>query len=181
MAIIHRQPPDGFRLSLVCAGFAGALMVAQPGGADSSPFALLAFFTALFAATRDLAGGHIPEKNAGSCFKMVTVLLVMVAALAANMVAGEWRMPESGHVLSLSVAGLLMALGHVFTFLTYKRAEAQAVAPFYYAFMIWALILGLLLFGERPDTQALSGMALILLSGIAIIWRERRVAPIAHA
>lgn len=177
MAIIHREPLQGFRIALVITGFAGALMVAQPGGADSSPIAMLAFLTAFFAASRDLVGRHIPETTPVLVSTLATVLLVLAAALAVGLVAEDWRLPSGMNYATMSIAGLLMAFGHVFTFLAYKRADAQAVAPFYYSFMIWALLLGYFLFGEVPNSIALAGMALILCSGIAIIWRERRVSP----
>lgn len=180
MAIVHREPVDGFRLSLVAAGFAGAIMVAQPGGPGSSPFALLAFLTALFAATRDLVGRHIPAGTPVFVSTMVTVLLVLLAGILIGLLAEEWRLPKHDHVASLSAAGLLMAFGHVFTFLAYKRADAQAVAPFYYAFMIWALMLGYLMFSEVPNALSLGGMALIFASGLALVWRERQLSRISR-
>ena len=47
--------------------------------------------------------------------------------------------------------GLLVTVGHMFTFLAFKHAQAQAVAPFYYSFMIWAVALGFVIFGDVPN------------------------------
>jgi drug/metabolite transporter (DMT)-like permease len=67
-----------------------------------------------------------------------------------------------------------MMLGHMFTFLAYRNASAQAVAPFYYAFMIWAVVLGFMIFGDVPNLLSTCGMALILASGLGIVYLERR-------
>lgn len=85
-------------------------------------------------------------------------------------------MPSTTHLILMAGAGLLMMLGHMFTFLAYRNASAQAVAPFYYAFMIWAIVLGYLIFGDVPNSLSVSGMALILASGLGIIYLERHLS-----
>jgi drug/metabolite transporter (DMT)-like permease len=90
-----------------------------------------------------------------------------------GFVSETWVKPSAFHILILAAAGLMMMLGHMFTFLAYRNASAQAVAPFYYAFMIWAVAMGYLLFGDIPNTLSMSGMVLILTSGLGIIYLEK--------
>ncbi len=174
MAAFHRERIDGLRWALVVAGFLGALLVAQPGFGSTSPFALLAFATAFFAALRDLIGRRIPATTPVLVSTFVTNFLVMVSAAVAGLSFENWVMPTNGNYLMLAGTGLLVTIGHMFTFLAFKHAQAQAVAPFYYSFMVWAVALGFVIFGDVPNTLAIFGMLLILFSGLAVIYLERR-------
>ena len=174
MVIFQGASLDKWRLGLIVLGFVGALMVAQPGSESSSPFAMFAFLTALFAATRDLIGRNIPANTPVLVSTMVTVILVLIASALAGLTTAVWQMPTVGQTFLMTCAGFLMAMGHVFTFLAYKHAEAEAVAPFYYSFMVWALITGYVFFNTVPNALALAGMGLIFISGLAVIYLEQR-------
>ena len=173
MIVIHRETTDARRLILVVTGFAGALLVAQPGFGTTSPYVLFAFATALFAALRDLAGRRVSPDIPVLVASFTTIVLVMLSAALAATFNGEWAWPKPRHAGLLACAGFLMMLGHMFVFLAYRHARAQAVAPFYYAFMIWAVALGFVIFGDIPNGYALSGMILILASGLGVAFLER--------
>jgi drug/metabolite transporter (DMT)-like permease len=175
MVFIHREQAIPARLILVGLGFVGALLVAQPGSGATSPYLMLAFATALFAALRDLVGRRVTSAIPALAASFVTILMVMAAGGLVSLSAEHWIMPSSIHVFLMGAAGLLMMLGHMFTFLAYRNASAQAVAPFYYAFMIWAVVLGFAIFRDIPNTLSMVGMALILVSGLGIVYMENRV------
>ena len=67
--------------------------------------------------------------------------------------------------------------GHFFIFMAYRVGPTQVVAPFYYTFTLWAVISGLLVFGQLPGPLALAGIVLIVPSGLAVVtldgWRRR--------
>ncbi len=174
MALLYGQTIGKLRLALVLVGFLGALLVAQPGGTDVSPYVMLAFLTALFSAVRDLAGRRIPNGTPVLVSTFVTTMLVMVGAFISNRLFETWVTPTSTQLMMLAAAGFLVNLGHVFTFQAFKIGEAGAVAPFYYAFMVWGIIMGYLFFGDLPNALAIAGMLLILLSGLAIAYLEKR-------
>jgi drug/metabolite transporter (DMT)-like permease len=174
MAVFHREKIGASQWGLVLAGFAGALLVAQPGFGSTSPFALLAFAAAFFAALRDLAGRRIPASTPVLVSTFVTNGLVMVFAAAAGLTFEDWVAPSSDQYLLLLGTGLLVTIGHMFTFLAFKHAEAKAVAPFYYSFMVWAVFLGFVIFDDVPNGLAIAGMLLILASGLAVIFLEGR-------
>lgn len=175
MVLIHREPLRLSQMALVALGFIGALMVAQPGSAATSPFLLFAFLTALFAALRDLAGRRVTNAVPALAATFITIVLVFIAAVAVGLVAEQWHSPSPTDTLLLAGAGLVMMLGHMFIFLAYRHASAQAVAPFYYAFLIWAVVISFLIFGDIPNLLATAGMILILISGLGIVYMENRV------
>jgi drug/metabolite transporter (DMT)-like permease len=179
MIFIHREKANSARLALVALGFAGALLVAQPGSGATSPYLMFAFLTAMFAALRDLAGRRVTTDIPALGATLITIICVMSASAAVGSTAESWVVPKLWHVVLLAAAGLFMMLGHMFTFLAYRNALAQAVAPFYYAFMIWAVVLGFLIFGDVPNLLSTAGMALILASGLGIIYLERKTNQIS--
>jgi drug/metabolite transporter (DMT)-like permease len=174
MVFLHREETQIIRLILVALGFAGALLVAQPGSGVTSPYLMFAFATALFAALRDLAGRRVSSAIPALLATFITIVMVMSAAALVGVSTESWLVPSAHHILLMAAAGLLMMLGHMFTFLAYRNASAQAVAPFYYAFMIWAVVMGFMIFGDVPNTIAMAGMLLILASGLGIVYVERR-------
>jgi drug/metabolite transporter (DMT)-like permease len=174
MVLIHREQASGLRLGLVVAGFAGAMLVAQPGQGTTSPFVMLAFVTAVFAALRDLAGRYIPRTVSPMLSTFVTIVVVCASSAVCGLLFETWTAPKAS-AWGLSIgAGLFVMLGHFFTLLAYKNASAQAVAPFYYSFMVFAVVMGFVIFGDVPNLLAFSGMAIIMGSGLAIGALERK-------
>ncbi len=180
MIFIHREAVVALRMILVALGFVGALLVAQPGFGTASPFLMLAFITALFAALRDLAGRRVSSEIPALVATLITIVMVMSGAAIVGLMAETWIIPTLYHIILMAGAGLFMMLGHMFTFLAYRNASAQAVAPFYYAFMIWAVILGYVIFLDVPNNYAVAGMLLILASGLGIVYVERRDSRAAN-
>ncbi len=180
MVLIHREQASFLRLGLVILGFAGALLVAQPGQGTISPFVMLAFVTALFAALRDLAGRYIPRDVPPMLSTFVTIVVVCASSAICGFLFESWTPPRAS-AWGLSIgAGLFVMLGHFFTLLAYKNASAQAVAPFYYSFMVFAVAMGYVLFGDVPNVLAFGGMAIIMGSGLAIAALERKNSGAAN-
>jgi drug/metabolite transporter (DMT)-like permease len=192
LIFVHGETAAWWRLALIALGFCGALLVAQPGQGAISPFVSLAFLTAIFASLRDLAARKIPA----SVPAMVSTLILIMAVLAAAAttaglglgaakflglslvgVSDAWHLPTLAQMGLTFSAGLFMMLGHHFTLLAYRNASAQAVAPFYYSFMLFAVLFGYLLFGDTPNALSLGGMAIIMVSGLTLLALERKAVP----
>lgn len=162
------------RLALIALGIVGAVLVAQPGSSAASPYALFGFATALACAVRDMVARNIPRDIPALVATFTTLVMVMLGAALATSAFETWVRPSGFHVGLMAVAGLLLMFGHMLVFLAFRFASAQVVAPFYYTFTLWAVTSGLVVFGDVPNTLAMIGMALILLSGLGIIVMEGR-------
>ena len=181
-SILFRETIGGVRTALILLGFAGALMVAQPTMEGVSIYALLALANAVFCAARDIAGrrvaGHIP----GMIVAISAVIVVLVGAGAAHVVSEEWVTPGPRHLTLLVAAGFFLIFGHFFIFMAYRIGPTGVVAPFYYSFTVWAIVSGVIFFGELPNALALCGIGLVVASGLAIVLldeRRRRLTVIA--
>jgi len=168
------------RLAAIGVGFIGILMVTRPGF-GLHPAALLsltgAVCYALYSvATRVLAGY---DSSATTMFYsgLAGVLLV------TPIVPWVWSVPDSGLVwMMMIVVGACGAFGHWLLILAHARAPAPVLSPFIYTQIAWMIVLGFLLFGDLPDGWTLAGSAIVIASGLYLLYRERvRAAPPALA
>ena len=180
-SILFRERIGGLRMALIGLGFAGALMVAQPTMDGMSTYALLALANAVFSAARDLAGRRVGADVPGMIVAISAVIVVLVVAGAAHLLTEDWVAPEANHLLLLPAAGFFLIFGHFFIFMAYRIGPAPIVAPFYYTFSVWAVISGLLVFGEFPDMLATTGILLIVGSGLLVVMLDRRRKPVPAA
>ncbi|WP_214472502.1 DMT family transporter [Mesorhizobium sp. dw_380] len=181
-SILFCERIGGQRMALIGLGFIGALMVAQPTMQGISVYALLALGNAALAAARDLAGRHVPAEVPGMIVAISAVVVVLIGAGAAHLASERWVMPEARHLLLMAGAGFFLIFGHFFIFMAYRVGPTSAVAPFYYCFTVWAVISGLLVFGQFPNTLAVCGILLVVGSGLTIVsldQRKRRLTVVA--
>ncbi|MBZ9694076.1 DMT family transporter [Mesorhizobium sp. CO1-1-9] len=181
-SILFGERIGGQRMALIGLGFIGALMVAQPTMQGISVYALLALGNATFAAARDLAGRKIAAEVPGMIVAISAVVVVLIGAGAAHLVSERWVAPEAHHLMLMAGAGFFLIFGHFFIFMAYRVGPTGAVAPFYYCFTVWAVISGLLVFGQFPNALAVCGILLVIASGLTIVsldQRKRRLAVVA--
>jgi drug/metabolite transporter (DMT)-like permease len=173
-ALVLRERIGPARIAIVLAGFAGALMVAQPGANGISPAALLAFASALLIAARDLIGRDVPARIPVTVVAFATTLMVMAASAALSLSVETWTAPTGRHLAFLSAAGLFVTLGHAGLLLAYRLGRTAIIAPFFYSFALWGVLSGLIVWRTLPNPLALIGIALIVTSGVAVVLLGQR-------
>lgn len=162
------------RLFLVLLGIVGALLVAQPGTGTVSPFAFLAFITAIASAARDLMTPNVPRGMPPLVATFTVLVLLCLTGLVGTLAFESQVVPTTKDILLMVLAGATGVAGHFLLYMTYRIGEARTVAPFMYTLTIWAVLSGLILFGDVPNLLAVSGMVLVALAGLAIIWLDGR-------
>lgn len=181
-SILFRERIGGVRMALIGVGFIGAVMVAQPTMQGISIYAILALANAVLCAVRDLAGRRVAAEVPGMIVAMSAIIVVLVGAGAMHLATEQWVVPEAHHLVLLAGAGLFLIFGHFFIFMAYRVGPTGVVAPFYYFFTFWAVLSGLVVFGQFPNWLAISGIVLVVASGLAIVLldeRKRRLVPVA--
>lgn len=173
-SLLFGERLGGMAILLIAAGFAGALMVAQPTAEGISFFALLALGNAIFCAMRDLAGRRVPAAVPGILVAFGACVLVLAGAVVMHLLFERTVMPDPYHLVLLAASGLFLFAGHYLIFMAYRIGPTATVAPFYYFFTFWALVAGLLVFGNLPNPLAIAGIVLVVVSGLAIVVLDRR-------
>ena len=156
------------RSLLLAVGFVGVLLVVKPGFGASigMGFAVLAgcFHGCYLVANRWLSG-VFPAR-----FLLFSQLVVGAVALAPLGVAGIPAEPDLGLVVLITISALGSAFGNYLLTAVNRTTPASVVAPLVYSQLIAATIVGYLVFGDWPDLLALSGLIVILGSGLATLW-----------
>lgn len=156
----------------VIAGFAGVLIVVRPGGATFQLASLLPVATAFVYALMMLGSRFVDTRE--SVWTLLLYLTGTSALLSALIVPLVW-IPVRLEDLWLFVAIALCGTAGI-TMMTqaFRVAPASVVAPLDYTAMLWATILGWLIWSEMPDSVTFIGAAIIITSGVWVILRERR-------
>lgn len=174
VALIYRDKIGWVRMVLIALGFLGALLVAQPSASGVSPYVLLGLGCATASAVRDIVGRKVSLSVPSIIVAYNTLIIVMLAAGAMMLLFEKPVMPDLTHLAYLAGSGFFLSLGHLFIFMSYRSGATAAVAPFYYLFAIWAVLLGIVVFGTFPNPLALVGIALILGSGLAVVLLDEK-------
>jgi drug/metabolite transporter (DMT)-like permease len=166
------------RLAFVVAGLAGMLMIVQPGAEifkGTSLFALgSAGCYALYQITTRMVADEDPRVSLFYPALIGTLLMTFVWPWFGSRIDVAWT-----DVAWLAGIGVLGTIGHFLLILAFQRAPASALTPFTYIQVVFATLIGWLIYGDFPGALTLSGMALIAGSGLLLTWHERRRALIA--
>jgi len=163
------------RWSAIGVGLIGVLMVIRPG-ADTFQFATLGVLAAVACITlRDLATRAVPPDMPSSILSAWGMAAVAVMGVLMMRYDGRVVWPTAAEGLALVGAIVFGSAGYWTIVAASRTGEVAVVSPFRYSRLVFAIIGGILVFGEWPDGLALAGAALIILSGLYTFARERRV------
>lgn len=181
-ALFLGERVHAFRIAAVTLGMTGVMIVLVPqlsavthGGGDTTVAlgALIVFASATLAAFAQI----ILRRMAGVERSATIVFYFTLASTLMSLftIPFGWVRPSGHDAALLIVAGLFGGVGQGLLTSSYRFAPASVVAPFDYASMLFAIVLGYFLFAEVPTIWTLSGAALIITGGFLIIWRERQL------
>lgn len=162
------------RYTAIAVGFTGVLIIVRPGGEGFNAYALWAVAAVGFIVLRDLTTRRLSE-GIPSAYVALSSSLILTLAGGLLSLTVPWP-PVSGSALAtLAGAAGFLFFGYLFAVMTMRVGEVSFVSPFRYSVLIWAILLGLLLFGEVPDGWTLFGSAVVVGMGIYTFYRERQV------
>lgn len=171
-AFILRERVRWRRWSAVIVGFAGVLLVVQPGATGFNWFALWALAATAAHAARDLLTRRIRSGIPSVIVTLSTAVVVTVAASVFSAIEG-WAPLSWRQLLLLIAASAFLSGGYYMVIECMRHGELSVVAPFRYTAILWALLLGYLVWGDVPNALAWTGIALLVGSGLYIFHREQ--------
>lgn len=172
-ALFLGEPVGWRRWTAITLGFIGVLLIIQPGLAAFTPGSLLAVVAVVLLAARDLASRTVPQEIASVQVAAWGFLSLVPAGLVTMLLMDhEPRVPGTAELARLLATVIISCGGYYSLVAATRLGEVSAVVPFRYTRLVFALILGYFVFGERPDLLMLAGCALIVGTGLYTIWRS---------
>lgn len=160
----------------IAVGFCGVLLIVKPGTEAFEFSSVLAVIAVLALALRDLITRRLPPEVGSGLLSAGAFGSMGLAGLGLMLLGGQ------GVVMPTPVQAALMGatlgfglLGYITMVVATRLAEIAVIAPFRYSRLLFAMLLAVLVFAERPDAATLIGAALIAGAGIYSMWREARL------
>ena len=177
------------RWAAVVIGLIGVIVILRPGSASFQTASLLPLLAAFGYATLHMLTRYIGKTESAASMSFYIQVTFLIICLAFGLIIGDgkfsgggdpsleflfraWSWPSSNHYLIMILIGAGSAFGGFFISQAYRISEAAVVAPFEYIALPIAIFWGVVIFGDWPDKTTLAGIALLLGSGLYIIWRE---------
>ena len=183
----------GFRrwMALI-AGMVGVLIMLRPNAEVFQLVGLLPLFAALCYASIQIIARKIGNTETASVMAFYVQICFLVFSIGFGMVFGSgwmatgdnptldflfraWSWPDLFGFAMMAGCGLLVGTGGYLLSQAYRIAQARTVAPFEYSGLPFAVLLGFLVWGDFPDLYSLAGIALIVMAGLYVFYREGKI------
>ena len=172
-AIVFLREIVGIRRWLaIMIGFAGVLIMLKPGVEGVNIYGVLAVVGAAAAGLVMILIRYLSRFD-----KPLTILIhqtVFVGLLALPIALYQWVWPSPREALILLAIGLVSLLGQMCNIRAFGAGEATAIASLDYTRLLWAAIIGFIIFAETPSATTLIGAAIIISASIYTVWREAK-------
>lgn len=173
-ALILRETVGWRRYSAITVGLLGVLIIIRPGGDGFNIFSLSALAAVFCLVLRDLATRGIPRDMSSNFISFVAAAAVMIMGGIVTLF-GEWQPVSVLSLLKLAASALFLMAGYYWSIQAMRFGEVSFTSPFRYTSLIWAIILGYVLFGDIPDVPMIIGSIIVVASGLFTLYRERQV------
>jgi drug/metabolite transporter (DMT)-like permease len=162
------------RWTAICLGFAGVLLVTRPGFGGIHAAALLSVASALCYAVYGITTRMLARTDSNETTLFYSHLVGV--AVMMPIVPFVWMPPADWVTVALMIlVGALGGIGHYMLIIAHRLAPAAVLFPFIYTQLVWVVALGFLVFSDVPHRWTLAGAAIVIASGLYLIYRERRV------
>jgi S-adenosylmethionine uptake transporter len=178
-ALLFREALGWRRMSAILIGLVGVVMIVQPGGEGFNSYSVYALIAVGFVVLRDLATRRLSGETPSLMVTFATTVAVtLVFGLASLSV--EWVPLSQDQAWSVVKAAFMVTAAYLFSVMVMRTGDVSFIAPFRYTGLIWALGLGWYVFDEWPQPLELDGAAIVVGSGVFMLYREgiaaRRIA-----
>jgi len=173
-ALFLREPVGWRRYLAIMIGFTGVLIMVRPGSDGFNIYSFSAIAAVLSVTLRDLATRQLSPG-------IPSILVSFWAALMVTITGGalspfmDWKPVEASGLFLLIPAAVFIIFGYLFSVMAMRVGDISFISPFRYTILIWAIILGYVIFGDIPDTWTMVGTIIIVVTGIFTFYRERQL------
>lgn len=163
------------RMAAILIGLVGVLLIVRPGPEGFNAYALYALIAVVAITARDIVTRQMTAQAPS-----LTVALAAAAGICLFGLIGTasqpWVAVPTLALFQLLAAAICILVGYLASVMVMRVGDIGFIAPFRYTSLIWALVLGFIVFEEWPDWLTMIGAAIVVATGIFTYWRERQLA-----
>jgi drug/metabolite transporter (DMT)-like permease len=159
------------RWTATAIGFLGVLLIIRPGTSAFTWWSVLGLVSVFFSTLRDVSTKRVDRAVPTALILMVSSGIVTLGSLFL-LPFETWVQPESQVMLQIVGSATFSLIGHMAVIMSVRSGDLSAIVPFRFSIVIWALILGYLLWGTLPDTWTIVGMGVVISAGLYTFHRE---------
>jgi S-adenosylmethionine uptake transporter len=179
-ALFFRDPVGWKRMAAILAGFIGVMLIVRPGTEGFNIYSVYGLAAVAFVTLRDLATRKLSRDVPSMLVTLITSCAIMVFFGLASL-TDDWVAMDARSSALITGASVMVIGGYLCSIMVMRVGEISFIAPFRYTSLLWALILGWVVFGDWPQTITLVGAAIVVASGLFTLYREARVSRRARA
>jgi len=172
-AVFLREPVGWRRWAAIGVGFVGVLIIVRPGTDGFSVYSLSVLAAVVFSAIRDLATRRMDRAIPSLFISLMAAVAVSLLGWILIPFTGGWQPVSGANALWLSCAAISIIVGYIFIVQSMRTGDMGFVAPFRYSVLLYALVIGVVVFDDWPSTPVLLGSAIVVASGLYTLYRER--------
>ncbi|KMW56168.1 putative membrane protein [Candidatus Rhodobacter oscarellae] len=163
------------RWTAILVGFFGVLLIVRPGFDGFTIYSLYVLITVCLVTMRDLLSRKI-SAQVPTLFVALSNAVSVTVAFGLVTLFTEWQPVSGGALLNLGAASVLIIGAYFCAVSAMRVGQVAVIAPFRFTALLWALLLGVVAFGERPDAITLLGAGIVVAMGVYTFSRERALA-----
>ncbi len=172
-ALFLAEPVGWRRWAAIIIGFSGVLIIIRPGLEGFNIYSLSALIAVAFITLREIATRRLTDDVPSLTVALSTAIGITLFALVM-MVGTNWDAMGAMSWLLIAGAAVAIMFGTLLSVMAMRVGEISFVAPFRYTAMVWAIGLGIIIFGDWPDQPTLIGTGIIIATGIYSFHREKQ-------
>jgi len=155
----------------VMAGFVGMLLVMKPGTSAFDTTSLVALAAAILVLVRDLLVRKIRADIPTTVISFTSALFAVPVGMLGAFVE-PWEIPDPFPFAVVIVSAVFLVAAFNLMVIAFRGTDVSAVSPFRYSIVVFAVILGVIVFGQVPDAVAFTGIGIIVAAGLYMLHRE---------
>jgi S-adenosylmethionine uptake transporter len=179
-AVFFRDPVGWKRMAAILAGFVGVMLIVRPGTEGFNIYSVYGLAAVAFVTLRDLATRKLSRDVPSMLVTLITSCAIMIFFGLASL-TDTWVPMDVRATALITGAAVMVIGGYLCSIMVMRVGEISFIAPFRYTSLLWALILGWVVFGDWPQTITLVGASIVVASGLFTLYREAQVSRRARA
>lgn len=174
-SLFFHEPLGWRRLSAIMIGLFGVMLIVRPGAEGFNTYSIYALIAVGCVTIRDLSTRRLSPATPSLLVTFMASAGVMVFFGLAGLY-GEWQPIDARDAGLIGGASLMIVGGYLFSVLVMRIGEISFVTAFRYTGIVWALLLGWVVFDDWPQPLTLVGASVVVASGVFMLLRERKLA-----